>query len=608
VTWLRRLAVRARRAPLGFKLRVLTGVVTAGVITAPFVALSVHTRASVKRLLQEELGRNQRTLINLQRANLQHLIAAASLLTQSPSIRSALPEPATGARDRAQLARTADVVLRKLLPSLNEDVVLVTDDEGRVFASATLRNATAPSRGTDLSRVAAVQRAIDPAAPADRGELAVLAHNGVLYQVGVHPLVLDGFTLGSIILGSRLDSGFVAAAQAAFVGEVLLTIADSVVAGSLPGATLSAVSEDYVLAPLVLGELTTGESVRLWLLAPLTQTVREITRPLLYDFLFFGTLAVVIASVGAAFMARSVLGPLDRFVAYLGSGAETPFDADNAAAEVRTLSASFEALMQSIAGKQRQLEAQTAALRESEAQLRHSQKMEAIGTLAGGIAHDFHNFLNIISGYSRVALADAEAEGRKAAAEDLTQVVAAADRASKLTDQLLAFSRKQVTQPEILDLGEVVDAIAPMFSRVIGRNIELRVVRAVVLSSIVAERGQIEQVLMNLIVNARDAMPDGGVITVTTANVDEERGVALSVSDTGTGMSQAVCERIFEPFFTTKEVGKGTGLGLSTVYGIVNQSGGAISVESVLGEGTTFRMTFPAAAAALAHEDTIAAD
>jgi signal transduction histidine kinase len=435
-----------------------------------------------------------------------------------------------------------------------------------------------------------------------------VSQNNVLYQVGVHPLVLDGFTLGSIILGSRLDSGFVASARAAFDGEVLLTVGDSVVAGSLPGTTLSAARQDYVVAPLVLGELPTGEAVQLWLLAPLTKTIWQITQPLLYDFLFYGTLAVIIAGLGAAFVARSVLRPLQRFVDYLRSGAERPFDADSAAAEVRTLSASFTMLMRSIAGKQRQLEAQTAALRESEAQLRHSQKMEAIGTLAGGIAHDFHNLLNVISGYSRVALMDAQADGHTATADDIAQVVAAADRASKLTDQLLAFSRKQVMQPEILDLGDVVETIAPMFRRVIGDHIELRVARAAGLASVVAERGQIEQVLMNLIVNARDAMPSGGVITVTTADVEDESTVSLTVSDTGTGMSQAVCERIFEPFFTTKEVGKGTGLGLSTVYGIVNQSGGTIAVQSVLGEGTTFRMTFPAVDAPIAQGEMIGAD
>jgi signal transduction histidine kinase len=232
--------------------------------------------------------------------------------------------------------------------------------------------------------------------------------------------------------------------------------------------------------------------------------------------------------------------------------------------------------------------------------------MEAVGTLAGGIAHDFHNLLNVISGYSRVALADAQAEDRASTVNDLTQVIGAAERASKLTNQLLAFSRKQVLQPTTLDLGEVVESIAPMFERVLGRHVELRVVRGDDLPPIVADRGQLEQVLMNLIVNARDAMPAGGVITVTTSV--EAGSVSLTVSDTGEGMTDEVRERVFEPFFTTKEVGKGTGLGLSTVYGIVNQSGGTISVQSVLGEGTTFTMLFPAAAEALVQGEMIGAD
>src|SRR5207253_10929041 len=180
---------------------------------------------------------------------------------------------------------------------------------------------------------------------------------------------------------------------------------------------------------------------------------------------------------------------------------------------------------------------------------RHSQKMEAIGTLAGGIAHDFNNLLTVITGYARVALMSLRGEGRTAIADDLGQVVGAAERAAKLTNQLLAFSRKQVLQPTILDLDEVVESFAPMFRRVIGEHVDLRIVRGDDLARIVADRGQLEQVLMNLILNARDAMPNGGVITVTTANIEEGSSVALMVADTGTGMTQAVRERVFEPFF-----------------------------------------------------------
>jgi two-component system cell cycle sensor histidine kinase/response regulator CckA len=239
------------------------------------------------------------------------------------------------------------------------------------------------------------------------------------------------------------------------------------------------------------------------------------------------------------------------------------------------------------------------ALRESQAQLRQSQKLEAIGTLAGGIAHDFNNLITVITGYTQLALMRADPTTPEAA--DLRQVVEASDRAASLTHQLLAFSRKQVLQPTVLDLAEVAQGIAPMLQRIIGEHIELRLATSAPLARVRADRGQLEQVLLNLAVNARDAMLDGGVLTIATHNVIDasqraaSRGVSLVVSDTGVGMSDEIRERIFEPFFTTKEPGKGTGLGLSTVYGIVNQSGGTIAVESAQGRGTSFTIVLPAA-------------
>src|SRR6185503_7899460 len=232
------------------------------------------------------------------------------------------------------------------------------------------------------------------------------------------------------------------------------------------------------------------------------------------------------------------------------------------------------------------------------AQLRQSQKLEAIGTLASGIAHDFNNLITVISGYTQLALMRADKES--AAADDLRQVIDASDRAANLTHQLLAFSRKQVLQPTVLDLGEVVKGISPMLSRIIGEHIELRIETADSLARVRADRGQLEQVLLNLAVNARDAMPSGGVLTIATSNVRDAElppasRVSLVVRDTGTGMPDEVRERIFEPFFTTKEPGKGTGLGLSMVYGIIKQSGGTVAVESAIGRGTSFFITLPAA-------------
>jgi two-component system cell cycle sensor histidine kinase/response regulator CckA len=243
--------------------------------------------------------------------------------------------------------------------------------------------------------------------------------------------------------------------------------------------------------------------------------------------------------------------------------------------------------------------------RRLEEQLRNAQQMEAIGRLAGGVAHDFNNILSIIMGHGELLLATPGLGDR--ARNGIEQIRRAADRAASLTQQLLAFSRKQVLQPKVLDLNACVSDVQKMLSRVIGEDIELVASLHPSLAWVKADPGQVEQVLMNLAVNARDAMPHGGKLAMETANLnlsseharqlDLAPGnyVTLAVSDTGHGMDSATLAHIFEPFFTTKAMGKGTGLGLATVYGIVKQSGGGIFVESEVQQGTCFRIYLPAA-------------
>jgi CheY-like chemotaxis protein len=232
--------------------------------------------------------------------------------------------------------------------------------------------------------------------------------------------------------------------------------------------------------------------------------------------------------------------------------------------------------------------------------------MEAIGQLAGGIAHDFNNLLTAITGYGELSLKYVTEDGPLR--RHLLEIQKAGGRAASLTRQLLAFSRKQLLQPKPLNLNRVVSEMERMFHRLIGENIELRTALAADLRTIIADVSQIEQVILNLIVNARDAMPMGGRLVIETANLTLAKEIVnvrfsippgdyvmLAVSDTGQGMSEETQEKIFEPFFSTKEQGKGTGLGLSTVYGIVKQSGGYIRVESEIGRGASFEIILPCA-------------
>jgi two-component system cell cycle sensor histidine kinase/response regulator CckA len=244
------------------------------------------------------------------------------------------------------------------------------------------------------------------------------------------------------------------------------------------------------------------------------------------------------------------------------------------------------------------------ALRKSEDQLRQAQKMEALGRLTGGIVHDFNNLLSVVVSYSELVINDLQPSGQ--ALEYLQQIQIAGKRAVDLTRQLLVFSRQQVFEPKILDLNETLAGLNKMLARIVGEDIELTTIPGEAIGLISAAPGSIEQLVMNLVVNARDAMPAGGKLTMETANVMLDADYAwthlgvtpgphvmLAVSDTGTGMDRATQARIFEPFFTTKETGKGTGLGLATVFGIVQQCGGTIWVYSEPGHGSTFKIYLP---------------
>jgi signal transduction histidine kinase/CheY-like chemotaxis protein len=642
--WIDTVRRRFSSLPLGAKLAWLSAGLSALFVAATLIPLSITTRQAARQIIATELRQTQRALIENQSQELFRLEYTATLIGQTSTIRAAIAEDRSQVQQRAHrrgldpvLVVTVRAALNEALPKVNKDLIVITDDSGRVFAAAS-RYRTSIVTGTDLSSLQAVHVALDPDVPADTGVYGVIDLSAGTYSVAAVPLVSGGRTLGAILLGQRIDSTYLASVRRTFGGDVVVAAGNEVIASTrrdlgpaefhslalseASGATQPTVrfhGQQLVVAPLSLGENREGAPVTLWLLQPRSQLSAAVTRPLVLQFVLYGLLAVLLSGLGAVFVAQTVLHPLNRFINYMRGVTPTAeptrrFKTGDASPEIHALDDSFTTLMQSLSAERGQLERRTVelaaantdlreevqereraehALRESEAQLRQSQKLEAIGTLAGGVAHDFNNLLTVITGYTQLALLRTPAGDSMR--EDLKQVVEASDRAARLTHQLLAFSRKQVFLQSVIDLSAVVEGIAPMLRRLIGETIELRFACDAQVARIIADRGQLEQVIINLVVNARDAMPGGGILIIRTANGSHqhERSVLLSVSDTGVGIPPDVRDRIFEPFYTTKEVGKGTGLGLSTVYGIVKQSGGTIELESEVGKGTTFSVLLP---------------
>jgi signal transduction histidine kinase/ActR/RegA family two-component response regulator len=581
-------------------------------LTLLIAALTFATLAVVRHAAEEQVrtaveqdARNSvLTFQNLRAERQTQLDRTAEVLATLPSVKQMMAdEELAGIQDASeQIWRSGDTELFAL-----------ADWKGKILALHTL----APGFSRD-----AAEQALAHSSGA-KGVGGWWFGQGHLYQVAVHPIELGGSSskmyLGTVVVGREIDSsvaaevGRIALCQVAFrygdqaVVSSFSTMDDAMAANGLQSnagtGKIEIGNKSYLVSSV---NLTPGSSppLTLTVLKPYDDAMAVLTR-LNHTLVTLGLFGVFAGGVLVWLLSRTFTRPLESLVqgvrALEQGNYEYPLDTDGGD-EVSEVTAAFDRMR----GTLQKNEEQRQSL---ENQLRQSQKMEAVGRLAGGVAHDFNNLLTVIKGHSD--LLEMKLGTLSPAQQNIAQVRKAADRATALTRQLLAFSRMQVLQPRVLDLNSLISDVSKMLPMLIGEEIEYTFRPSQSLARVKADPSQIEQVLVNLAVNAHDAMPKGGKLTIATQNVVLDaayarnhpptvagRYVLLSVADTGCGMDESTKAKVFEPFFTTKEVGKGTGLGLATVYGVVKQSGGYIWVDSVPGQGTRFEIFLPQSTAA----------
>src|ERR1700678_4511966 len=599
----------ARKTPV--LLRLLTKfllsivLIIAWLTFATLLIVGRTAQKEVERGMEKDTRNSMLTFQNLKAERQLEENRQAELLATLPTVKSLLSQE----DDTPEAQESAE----SLWLSGGYELVVVADWKGKVIAMHS--NVPGFSEG-DAEQMFSHSQKISGAGGWWYGD-------GRLYQVASRPVQLGpasaNMRLGTVVVGREIDSSVAHdVGQIAFC-RVALRYGDELVVSSLPamdertvadallhspGANKIQIGKEWYLANTV--DLTPGSSpaVTLTVLKSYDDASAFITR--LNQTLIALGLFAVCAGGGLVFLiSYTFTKPLATLVNGVRALEQGDFDYPvdiGGGDEVAEVTAAFDRLRSTLLRN----EEQSKRLGE---QLRQAQKMEAIGRLAGGVAHDFNNLLTVIKGHSD--LLEEKITLATPMFHSITQVKKATDRATSLTRQLRAFSRMQVLQPKILDLNSLIAETCKMLPVLIGEDIDFKFYAARSLGLVKADPSQIEQILMNLAVNARDAMEKGGKLTISTQNVVLDpayarshpptvpgRYVLLTVADTGAGMDEVTKAKIFEPFFTTKELGKGTGLGLATVYGVVKQSGGYIWVDSAPGQGTRFEIFLPQTAAA----------
>lgn len=573
--------------------------IIAGLTSATLFIVGHAAEGQVQKSVEQDARNSVLTFQNLRAERQIELNRSAELFATLPAVKQLMAD-----ENPAKIQDASEVIWR----SGDAQLFALADWKGQILALHTVT--------PGFPRSAAQQMMSNTTGPGDGGGWWFGA--GHLYQVSSRAIHLGAASsqlrLGTVVVGREIDSGVarevgrIALCQVAFrygdqpVVTSLSTLDDAMVAGALTSSAargkIVIVGKTYFASSV---NLTPGATPQLTLtiLKPVDDAMAYLTR-LNNTLLILGFCAVFAGALLVFLISRTITHPLDNLVQGVRALEQGNYHyplGPGTGDEVSEVTAAFDRMRVTLQANEEQN-------KQLEHQLRQSQKMEAVGRLAGGVAHDFNNLLTVIKGHSD--LLELKLGTLSPAQSSIAQVRKAADRATALTRQLLAFSRMQVLQPRVLDLNALIADLNKMLPMLIGEEIEYTFRPGDSLARVKADPSQIEQVLVNLAVNAKDAMPKGGKLTINTRNILLDahyarshppvvpgRYVLLTVADTGCGMDEQTRAKIFEPFFTTKELGKGTGLGLSTVYGVVKQSGGYIWVDSTPHLGTRFEIFLP---------------
>lgn len=578
--------------------------ITAGMTAATLGIVSYSVENRVRESLRDELRRSVKTYQTFAQQREMTMVRSAAMVANLPNVRALM-----STQDAVTIQDESVSILRVS----GADLMVLGNRTGEVAGLQENSDDFSRDEATGLLRKS-MQRGEERNWWLGRGHL---------YEVWLQPIYFgtpgQGSVIGVLAVGHEIDDRVAQQFSSIVSSEIAFRSGSTTLASSLPQDARNGLSslvpmekastgdspqeftlgsEKYLVSTV---RLSKGDEVPVTLsvltsLDKATQFLRRLNRILLG----LGLLSVLAGGGLVLLVSHTFTRPLSNLVAGVralaGGDFEYPLQSTDGD-EVGEVTSAFDRMRASIQKTQ-------AEQRQLEDRLRQAHKMEAVGRLAGGVAHDFNNLLTVIRGNTDLLLDHKNVD--RSQSKYLDQIQKAADRAVSMTRQLLAFSRMQVLQPKVIDLNLVISEMSKMIPRLIGEHIEFGFLPEPQLSPVLADPGQMEQVILNLAVNARDAMPNGGRISVRTKNVAMDTVqaakrppmrpgdyVLLSVSDTGQGMDATTRAHIFEPFFTTKEVGKGTGLGLATVYGIVKQSGGFIWVESEKGKGAAFEIYLP---------------